>query len=588
MSADAWITLAVIAVAVAVLVRDWVSPPATFIAAVVVLLVVGVVTPEQAFKGFSNPAPVTVAALYVLARAVERSGALQPLLRATLGSGGRVRWSLARLTAPVAAASAFFNNTPIIAMLTPQIEEWADKCGQSASRYLMPVSFAAILGGMTTLIGTSTNLVVSGLLQAEGQAPFTMFELTPIALPVAVVGLLLTIGLSPKLLPERVSPRREAREGNRNFTVRMRIVAGGPLDGKTVAQGGFTEPGVPSVMEIERGGEWLSECSLATTLRGEDLVTFAGRRMEDVRQLHERPGLVSAQEPHFPSEFGSPDHEFFEAVVAQGSPLVGRTLVDTRFSSYYQAVVLAIHRAGELVRGRLAHTPLRPGDTLLLIADQGFGDRWRDRADFVLAARMDAPFPGTSRKAVLVLAVAGAIVVGAGLGVLPILHLSLMGALAVVGMGVLRPGEAKDAIDFDVIVVIGAAFGLAAAVESSGLGLAGANVVAEGFGRFGPQGALAGIVLATVALSSVITNNAAAALVLPIALSTAADFGIDPRAAAVAVALAASASFLTPVSYQTNLMVYGPGGYRFGDYMRLGAPLVAVVLVVIISATVSL
>ncbi len=587
MSADAWVTLAVVAASVAVLVRDWVSPSATFIAAVVVLLVVGVVTPEQAFQGFSNPAPVTVAALYVLARAVERSGALQPLVHATLGGGGSLRWALARLTAPVAAASAFLNNTPIVAMLTPQIEEWADQKGSSASRYLMPVSFAAILGGMTTLIGTSTNLVVSGLLQAEGQEPFTMFELTPIALPVAVAGLALTIGLSPRLLPDRRSPRREAREANRNFSVRMRVVAGGPLDGKTIEEGGFGQAGVPSAFEVERGGAWLAEVSPATTLRGEDLVTMVGRRMEDVLQLHERPGLVSAQEPHFPREFGSPDHEFFEAVVAQGSPLVGRTLADARFSSYYQAVVLAIHRAGEMVRGKLAHTPLRPGDTLLLIADPGFGERWRDRADFVLAARMDAPSPRAGRKAGLVLAVAGAIVVLAGVGFLPILHLSLIGALAVVGLGVLRPGEAKDAIDFDVIVVIGAAFGLAAAVETSGLGHAAADVVAGGFGRFGPQGALAGIVLATVALSSVITNNAAAALVLPIALSTAADFGIDQRSAAVAVALAASASFLTPVSYQTNLMVYGPGGYRFSDYLRLGAPLVTVVLAVIIAFAVA-
>lgn len=583
MSGDGWITLGVVTVAVAVLVRDLVPPAATFLAAVVVLLVADVVTPQQAFSGFSNPAPVTVAALYVLARAVERSGALQPLVHATLGSGGSLRWALARLTAPVAAASAFFNNTPIIAMLTPQIEEWAEKRGSSASRFLMPVSFAAILGGMTTLIGTSTNLVVSGLLEAEGHEPFTMFELTPIALPVAAAGLLLTIALSPKLLPDRRSPRMEVREGTRNFTVRMRVVEGGKLDGKTVEEGGFAEPGVPSVVEVERDGEWLAAVSSATMLRGEDLVTFAGRRMEDVLQLHERPGLVSAQEAHFPKESGSPDHEFFEAVVAQGSPLVGRTLADTRFSSYYQAVVLAIHRAGEMVRGRLAYTPLRPGDTLLMIADSGFGDRWRDRADFVLAARMDAPSPRASRRAGLVLAVAGAIVVGAGLGVLPILHLSLIGALAVVGMGVLRPGEAKDAIDFDVIVVIGAAFGLAAAVEGSGLGQAVADVVAGTLGGFGPQGALAGIVLATVALSSVITNNAAAALVLPIALSTATDFGIDPRTAAVAVALSASASFMTPVSYQTNLMVYGPGGYRFGDYLRLGTPLVLAVLAVILA-----
>ena len=206
MNWEAWFTLAVITVAVLVLTRDLISPAVTFTAAVVVLLVADVLTPEEAFQGFANPAPITVAALYVLARAVERSGALQPIVKVTLGTGRSLRLALARLTIPVAAASAFLNNTPIIAMLTPQVEEWADQRGDSASRYLMPLSFAAILGGMTTLIGTSTNLVVSGLLQADGYEPFTMFELTGIALPIAVVALAINVLVAPSLLPDRIPP----------------------------------------------------------------------------------------------------------------------------------------------------------------------------------------------------------------------------------------------------------------------------------------------------------------------------------------------------------------------------------------------
>ena len=252
----------------------------------------------------------------------------------------------------------------------------------------------------------------------------------------------------------------------------------------------------------------------------------------------------------------------------------------------YQATVVAIHRAGEPIRGRLAREPLKSGDTLLVISDRDFGERWRDRNDFLLVSRFGASSPEPTPKAGLVLAIGAAIVLGAGLGVLPILHLSLLGALALVGLGILTPNEAKDSIDFDVIVVIGAAFGLAAAVEGSGLGHAAADLVADVLGRFGPQGAMAGIIISTIALSSIITNNAAAALVLPIAISTAADFGIDARSAAVAVALSASASFMTPIAYQTNLMVYGPGGYHFGDYARLGTPLTLIVLVALIAATV--
>ncbi len=585
MNWEAWFTLAVITVAVLVLTRDLISPAVTFTAAVVVLLVADVLTPEEAFQGFANPAPITVAALYVLARAVERSGALQPIVKVTLGTGRSLRLALARLTIPVAAASAFLNNTPIIAMLTPQVEEWADQRGDSASRYLMPLSFAAILGGMTTLIGTSTNLVVSGLLQADGYEPFTMFELTGIALPIAVVALAINVLVAPSLLPDRIPPRQAARSGGRNFSVRMIVEPGGPLDGVSVGDVQKDLPETTRIVYFEHGGEGAGQIAPEKVLRGGDFLTLIGDT-DAVLGLHDVSGLASSQQPHLPYEFRSGRHAYFEAVVAPESRLVGQSLVDVLFLARYQATVVAIHRAGEPIRGRLAREPLKSGDTLLVISDRGFGERWRDRNDFLLVSRFGASSPEPTPKAGLVLAIGAAIVLGAGLGVLPILHLSLLGALALVGLGILTPNEAKDSIDFDVIVVIGAAFGLAAAVEGSGLGHAAADLVADVLGRFGPQGAMAGIIISTIALSSIITNNAAAALVLPIAISTAADFGIDARSAAVAVALSASASFMTPIAYQTNLMVYGPGGYHFGDYARLGTPLTLIVLVALIAATV--
>lgn len=581
---EAWLTLAVITLAVLVLTRDLVAPAVAFMAAVVVLLVAGVVTPGEAFQGFSNPAPITVAALYVLARAVEKSGALQPMVRATLGTARSVRGALARMTVPVAAASAFLNNTPIIAMLSPQIGEWADRRGDSASRYLMPLSFAAILGGMTTLIGTSTNLVVSGLLEEQGHDPFTMFELTRVALPLALLGLVITVLVSPNLLPDRLPPRQEAREGGRSFSVRMIVEPGGPLDGLRMDEAWSALPEGATMVYFERDGEGAGQPHPDTVLKGGDFLTLLGDT-DVVLQLHDVSGLASSQQPHLPFEFRSSRHAYFEALIAPESRLVGKSLIDIRFLARYQATVVAIHRAGEPVHGHLAKAPLKPGDTLMVIADQGFGDRWRGRNDFMLVSRLGAPAPPLSPKAVVVLAVAAAVVVGAGFQILPILHLSLLGALALVVLGILSPNEAKDSIDFDVIVVIGAAFGLAGAVTASGLGESAADLIATVSGNFGAQGAMAAIVVSTIALSSIITNNAAAALVLPIALTSAATFGIDARAAAVAVALSASASFMTPIAYQTNLMVYGPGGYHFGDYARLGTPLTLVVLVGLVWAT---
>ena len=581
---EAWLTLAVVTLAVLVLTRDLISPAVAFMAAVVVLLVAGVVTPADAFQGFSNPAPITVAALYVLARAVEKSGALHPIVRATLGTAKSVRGALARMTVPVAAASAFVNNTPIIAMLSPQIGEWADRRGDSASRYLMPLSFAAILGGMTTLIGTSTNIVVSGLLEADGYEPFTMFELTRTALPMALAGLVITILASPRLLPDRLPPRQEARTGGRSFSVRMIIEPGGPLDGLRMDEAWSALPKGATMVYFERDGEGAGQPHPDTVLKGGDFLTMLGDT-DVVLELHDVSGLASSQQPHLPFEFRSSRHSYFEAVIAPESRLVGKSLIDIRFLARYQATVVAIHRAGEPVHGHLAKAPLKPGDTLMVIADQGFGERWRGRNDFMLVSRLGAPAPPLSPKAVIVLAVAASIVLGAAFQILPILHLSLLGALALVVFGILSPNEAKDAIDFDVIVVIGAAFGLAAAVTSSGLGEGTATLVADTLGGLGPQGAIAGIIIITVTLSSIITNNAAAALVLPIAMSTAADFGIGARAAAVAVALSASASFMTPIAYQTNLMVYGPGGYHFGDYARLGTPLTLLVMAALIVVT---
>ncbi len=522
-----------------------------------------------------------MAALYVLARAVEKSGALQPVVSAMLGRGSGQRAVLTRLSVPVAAASAFLNNTPIVAMLVPQVTDWAERNGQSPSRYLMPLSFAAILGGMVTLIGTSTNLVISGLLEASGREPLGMFELTRIGLPAAALGVGLMVLLAPIVLPERRIPRQQAEAAARSFTVQMKVATGGALDGAQVEAGGLRHLQGVFLVEIGRDDETIAPVGPTTVLQGGDRLTFVGQ-VDTVVDLHAISGLESAEHTHL-LEFDSPRHTFFEAVVGETSPLAGTSLKEADFRERYQAAVVAIHRAGELVRGKLGQMPLRPGDTLLLISDEGFRDRWRDRSDFLLISRLGGTPPAVSRKAGIVATVGIAIVAGAGLGLMPVLHLSLLGALALVAFRVLTPGEAKNSVDIEVIVVIASAFGLAAALEASGLAHALASPIAGGtLGALGPRAVLAGLVLATIGLKAVVTNNAAAALMFPLALSTAAELGLNVRAVTVAIAIAASASFLTPISYQTNLMVYGPGGYRFGDYARLGIPLTILVVALVL------
>ncbi len=577
---EAWFTLVVLVFMIVALARERFPPSATILSAVIVLLAAGVVSAEQAFSGFSNPAPITVAALYVLARAVEKTGALQPLVSAALGGGRDRRSSLIRLVAPTAAASAFLNNTPVVAMLVPQVRDWAERRGQSPSRYLMPLSFAAILGGMVTVIGTSTNLVVSGLLEAAGQPPLAMFEISRLGLPVAIAGCALLVLLAPVLLPDRRPARRELEENVREFVVSMVVEPDGPLNGKEVAASGLRHLQGVYLIEIERQGQLIAPVPPTTTLRSADRLTFVGKA-DLVVDLQSTRGLAFAEQHHV-GALDTTRHTFFEAVVGAASPLIGGTLRDAEFRGRYQAAVVAIHRAGHRVQAKLGDVRLRVGDTLLMLGDPDFRDRWRDRNDFLLVSRLGAAPPRTTSSAWIVGLIAVVIVVGASLGALPILHLSLLGAIALVGLGVLTPGEARRAVDLDVILVIAGAFGLGAAMATSGLADRLAGTLIGGLGFLGSAGVLAGVVLATVALLGFITNNAAAVLMFPIAMSTAAWLGLDQRAFAIAIAITASASFLTPMAYQTNLMVYGPGGYRFGDYARLGAPLTALVITTIL------
>jgi len=566
---DAWLTLVVILGALALLATDRLPPAAIVLGATVTLLVTDVIDAGAAFSGFANPAPITVAALYILAAAAQKTGLLAPLTARLLGSG-QGRGAMVRLLGPTAGASAFFNNTPLVAMLIPDVVGWADRQRVSASKYLLPLSYAAILGGTVTLIGTSTNLVVSGLLEQSGEPALGLFEITRIGGPVAIVGLAVLLAVHG-LVPERRTAVEQATSEVREFAVQMRVVPGGPADGTTVADAGLRDLAGVYLVQLERSGRVLAPVPPNEVLAGGDRLMFAGD-VGQVVDLQRMRGLESAEQEHLLA-VESPQHTFYEAVIGRASPLAGRTLKEMDFRSRHGAAVVAIHRDGHRVGDKLGQVRLRVGDTLLLLADPGFGQRWRSSHDFLLAARLGGPPPSATRKAPLVGVVALAIILLAAFDILPILQGSLVAAAVLIATRTLSVAEARDAIDLDVVVLIGAAFGLGAAIETTGL----AQQIAEGFvvglSPLGTVGIVLGLVLATSVLTEMVTNNAAAVVVYPIAISIAAGAGLDPRLLAMAVAVAASTSFLSPIGYQTNTMVYGPGGYRFADYLRAGIPL---------------
>lgn len=576
---EAWFTLGIVVMTIYLLARDFTVPAVIVFGAVVVLLVAGVLDPAQAFSGFGNPAPITVAALYVVAAGIERTGILNRLVDVVLGVGRGERRTLARLLLPTAAASAFLNNTPIVAMMVPPVGRWSQRMGRSVSRYLMPLSYVAMLGGMVTLIGTSTNIVVSGLLEEFGYEPLGFFEISKVGLPLAIAGVALIVLLAPRVLPTRRSARADI-DDVREFVVEARVDPGGPLDGLSVADADLRHLSGVFLAQVERAGETIAPVSPTTILRSDDRLRFVGNARE-VADLHGRAGLTPEAQEHAVA-IPTGQHAFFEAVIGDASPLVGASLKGIGFRDRYQAVVLAIHRADQRVEGKLGEVRLRTGDTLLVLASPAFHDRWHGTSDFLLVSRFGGPEPARAQKIIPATVVGVAVVVAAGSGMLPILEASLVGAIAMVLLGVLSPIEARNAVDLDVIVVIAASFGLGAALTETGLALQFAERIVDAAEPLGGTAILLAIGLVAVALTEAITNNAAAVLMFPIAVATAEGIGADPRGFAIAVALMASASFLTPIGYQTNTMVWGPGGYRFGDYARLGAPLTVLALGVMV------
>jgi di/tricarboxylate transporter len=572
MEPQAWLTLAVVVLLIVVLSRELAAPSLAMFGATMALFLAGIITADEAFAGFSNEAPFIIAALLVVARAVDAAGIMQPVVRVLFGSVRSARLLLARLLFPLTGLSAFLNNTTIVAMSAPAVIEISARRQLPASRFLLPVSYAAVLGGVITAIGTSTNLTVSGLLSEAGMDPLALFELTPVGLPIAAAGCVLLILISGWLIPVRESARDDLGDTGRDFTVTMEVTTRGALDGVAVEQAGLRSLQGVFLVEIQRGARVIAPVAPDEVLEGGDLLTFVGR-VDQIVDLQRIRGLTSSEARQIDALAGS-GHAFYEAVVG-ANELSGSTLKEIGFRARYGAAVLAIHRAGHRIDAKLGDVRLRFGDTLLVLADATFRDRWRDRPDFLVVAPVRGAPPARTRHVWIVAAIGVGFLVATGSGLVPILQGSIVAALLVLATRTLTVRQARDAIDLHLIVMIAAAFGLGAAVESSGLAAAGADAVTAIMGPFGDIGALAGIILATIVVTELLSNNAAAVLMFPLGVATAAAIGADPRPFVIGVTLTASLSFLTPIGYQTNMMVYALGGYRFTDFTLVGAPLTA-------------
>ncbi len=583
MTWEAWLTLATVGLVFVALLRNWAGPDLIMLGGLTLLITAGLFSegklpsPNQAVASFGNEALITVAVLLVVAAGLGATGAMDLVTRPLLGRPQHLWDAQTRLMLPVVGLSAFLNNTPVVAMFMPVVSDWSRKTGLAASKLFIPLSYAAVLGGVCTLIGTSTNLVVFGMVrraQADGALPgveIGMFSLAWVGVPVTVAGVLYILLVSKWLLPDRRSHLPSAGEA-RSYTVEMLVERGSAVDGKTIEQAGLRHlPGL-FLAEIERQGERLVAVGPEQVLRGQDRLIFVGV-LDSVVDLQKIRGLTPAAGQVFKLSDPRPNRRLVEAVVSHNCPLVGKTIREGRFRTMYDAVVIAVHRGGQhLANQKIGDIVLRGGDVLLLETHPRFVDAQRNRGDFYLVSTVEGSAPPRHDRAWIALLILAAMVFAVTIGWLSMLNAAMLAAGLMILTRCCSGTEARAAIDWSTLLVIGGALGLAQAIETSGLARHFAsNIIAMASGN--PWLVLLAVYFVTMLITELITNNAAAAMVFPIAISAAGSLGVNPMPFIVTVMVAASCAFATPIGYQTNLMVYGPGGYRFSDYLRIGVPL---------------
>ncbi len=578
---DAWFTLGVLGMVLSLLVFTRHSPDLILVGGLTLLLLFDILPATDALSGLANPGMVTVGVLFVVAQGVKETGGMSLIGQQLLGRPQTALGAQSRLMLPVAGMSAFLNNTPIVAMFIPTVIEWAKKCRLSPSRLLIPLSYASIFGGICTLIGTSTNLVVNGLLISEaGRPSLDMFDITWIGLPCALAGIGYLLLVGRWLLPDR-KPPISSQDDARQYTVAMRVPPSSSLVGKTIEQAGLRRLPGAFLMEIDRGGEVMPAVAPNTSLHADDVLIFVGI-IDSVLDLQKMRGLEPATNQVFKLDAPRSRRCLIEAVVSNSCRAVGRTIRDSRFRNLYNAVVIAVARNGETIKKKIGDIILRPGDTLLLETTADFATLQRNNPDFYLVSALDDSAPPRHEKAWIAMAVLAGMVAAVTFGWLSMLQGAMLAAGMMIFTRCITGDEARRSVDWQVLVVIAASFGIGRALDITGAAHAIATELIT-LARGNPWLTLAAVYLVTTLFTEIITNNAAAVLVFPIALSVSRDLGVNFEPFVFAIMIAASASFATPLGYQTNLMVFGPGGYRVSDYLRIGLPLNVLMAIVTIT-----
>lgn len=536
------------------------------------LVVTAVVEPEEAVSGFSHPATVTVACMFVLSAGLERTGAVRVLGKALIRLGSNSFILLALIMMVAGGVSAFINNTAAVAIFLPLVLTAARARRMPASRLLIPLSYASQFGGACTLIGTSTNLLVSGIAKNHGLEPFSMFEMAEMGLLLFGAGTLYFLFFGQWLLPGQRGPELIDTYALRDYLSELVIKEGSPLIGRAATELALTKNHDVTLVEIYRNRRkiWFP---LYEPIREGDVLLMRGK-LDRLMTFQSRFKLEPWAEFKLTrDELVGGDRKLIEVLVAPGSEFIDQTLQESQLRQRFNAVVLGIQRHGQLLGEKLAEVRLELGDAVLLLGRPDDLERLRATGDFVLLGEVEREDPARRARAWRAFLIVAAAVGAAALNVTTIMVAAILGALLLVLTRCLDAQDAHESIDWRVIFLMAGVLPLGLALEDSGAAARIAAFAMKTVGAFGPQGVLAAIYLVTAFLTAVMSNTACAAVMAPLAIKTAEEMGLDARPMLMAVMFAASTCFATPVGYQTNLMVYNAGGYRFGDFLRVGLPL---------------
>jgi di/tricarboxylate transporter len=564
--------------------REILGPAFTFLVAIIVFGVFGILTPAEILKGFGNEQVAVVLLLLLLGDVIRRTAVVEVIFDRLFRSANSTRGFMSRMTLLISVFSAFLNNTPLVAVMIPYVHSWCKRNNISPSKFLIPLSYAAILGGCATLIGTSTNLIVNGLVVEQSMIPdlepLKIFDFAAVGVPMMVVGFLYLVFFGERLLPAKPDALTQLSLGRREYLVEGKVREKSPLIGKTIEEAGLRhQPGF-YILEIWRRGYKITIFGSDFLLDKGDTLIFAGDTEAIADVIKSNPGLVI---PEVGMLSKKPRAEMVEVVVSQNSTIANKTVSEARFRSKYDAAIVSVHRNGELIKGKIAEVILKSGDVLLLFTGENFVERTVRSSDFYFISKVREMVKLEWYKSAVLLGGLIIAILLAALGIAPLfLSLLLLVVLSLV-MGITHPRELPKSVDYNLAIIIVLALALGEAmIKTNTAHLLAASII-KLLHPLGLIGILSGLYLITTILAAYITSKAAAAIVFPIALTTAVSLGEDPVPFVLLVAYASAANFMTPVGFQTNLMVYGPGGYSFKDFFRIGAPLTVLYMIVTIT-----